>query len=86
MPVLPASRHSNSMQSGTVCKFHYRRDLMISAIRIKSVLVSIIGQMSCKILDTGKKSHIVHPEHSLIHKGALLVTYTHCTVKFVPCI
>ncbi len=40
----------------TVCKFHHRKDLMISAVRCGEknihlwVSVSIIGQMSCKTL------------------------------------
>ncbi len=43
------------MHDNTACKFHYRRDLMISAIRCGekiniSVSDSIIGHMSCKIL------------------------------------
>ncbi len=44
-----------SMHNDTTCKLHYRRDLMISAIRCGeiyvyiSVSVSVIGQMNCKI-------------------------------------
>ncbi len=47
---------SKSMHNYTVCKFHYRRDLMISANRsgkrymYVAVSVPIIRQMSCKIL------------------------------------
>ncbi len=53
---LPAGQHSLSVHINTVCKFHYRRDLMISAIRCGKqytyilVLVALIGQMSCNIL------------------------------------
>ncbi len=52
---LPAGQHSKSMHKNIVCKFHYRGDLMISAIRCEekytyiSVSVSLIDQMSRKI-------------------------------------
>ncbi len=53
---LPTGKHVKSMNNITVCKSHYRRDLMISAIRCGGknyiyilISISIIGQMSCKI-------------------------------------
>ncbi len=51
MPVLAGGQHGKSLHNTTVCKFHHRGDLMMSANRCGGkmyILVSIIGQMSCK--------------------------------------
>ncbi len=58
----------NSMHNNTVCKFHYRGGLMISAIRCGEniyISISIDYQpnelQNIGMLDIGKEPNIVHP-------------------------
>ncbi len=43
MSDMPVGQHSKSMHYNTVCKFHYRRDLMISATRCEEKIYKYIG-------------------------------------------
>ncbi len=68
---LPTGQHSKSLHNNTGCKFHYSRNLMISAIRhgkkYKYILISIIGQMSCTISTywISAKNQFIRDSHSM---------------------